>query len=576
MRPRFFVLVVAGYLLFALHEHFPARFELDFRLSAGFFKRRISNHQRNPPVRLLDNPGCVELRYGSQTIPNLFSVQSDVLYCRRLQTQFYFSRALLGTLADDDLFLACYFYHSCPGHFSIQKTPPSFRGCFIAIHVQMYFFTSIAKNYIPKARVLAKSLKKFHPDYKFGVVLCDELPKDFDLKNEPFDDLFLLKDLNLPVENLKQWIFKHTIVELCTAVKGQVFLKLFTEKYDDKIIYLDPDMVVLSDIGELSKLMDTHNIILTPHITEPEETKEAIIDNEILSGLLNGIYNLGFLAVKNNEEGMRFMKWWRDRLMDFCYDDVNSGLFTDQRWVDFAPVFFDGVHILKDKTYNVATWNIAQRKVISGQNSALSIDGEPMKIFHFSGFDSGAQEFMLKKYCKDKPLFDLREWYLNELIKNGQNTFGKELPAYALYSNKKIITKHQRFLYRNRDDLMEAFPDPFVNYIDWYEEKILLKNTPVNLEYFIQAIPNKKTSAELRECLAMRENIEAVNNFLGKISDQDMNFINSIIEIPNLKTTIESLRQDIVDIKQSISYRIGMYVTFVFRYFYELGKKHVK
>lgn len=368
----------------------------------------------------------------------------------------------------------------------------------------MYFFTSIAKNYIPKARVLAKSLKKFHPDCKFGVVLCDELPKKFDLKNEPFDDLFLLKDLGLPVENLKQWIFKHTVIELCTAVKGQAFLKLFIEKYDDKIIYLDPDMVVLSDIGELSRLLDTHNVILTPHITEPEETKDAILNNEIFASLQHGIYNLGFLAVKNCREGIRFAKWWRDRLIEYCYDDVEFGLFTDQRWMDFAPAFFDGVYILKDKTYNVATWNLTHRKVTKLQDGSLGIEGKPIKIYHFSGFDSGAQEIMLKKFCNDAPLYDLREWYIDEQKKNGQQTIGREPNEYGYYSNGAEISREHRYLYRKREDLMEAFPNPDIDYFEWYKNNIGRdrSNSKVlsltNIKRFLIALHNEKTGVVLR------------------------------------------------------------------------------
>ena len=32
-------------------------------------------------------------------------------------------------------------------------------------------FTSVANNYIPKARILAESLKKFHPDWYFILLI---------------------------------------------------------------------------------------------------------------------------------------------------------------------------------------------------------------------------------------------------------------------------------------------------------------------------------------------------------------------------------------------------------------------
>ena len=62
----------------------------------------------------------------------------------------------------------------------------------------MLVYTSITKSYLPKARVLVKSVKKFHPDWKFVLLFSDELPAGFDLKNEPFDEILTIELLGLP------------------------------------------------------------------------------------------------------------------------------------------------------------------------------------------------------------------------------------------------------------------------------------------------------------------------------------------------------------------------------------------
>ena len=358
----------------------------------------------------------------------------------------------------------------------------------------MHYFTSITKNYLPKARVLAKSLKKVCPNAIFYLVISDDLPVDFNLSNEPFDEVISIKDLGLPVENLSQWIFMHSVVELCTAVKGQAFVKILTEKNADKVVYLDPDMAVLHNLNELEELLDKYDIILTPHQIDPETERAVIIDNEICS-LKHGIYNLGFLAIKNGQEGLRFSKWWRDRLVEFCYDDIPNGLFTDQRWADFTPAYFDKVLVLRDKTYNVATWNLSKRDVDSDINGKLTIDGSPIKIYHFSGFDSGAQEIMLKKYAKNKQLFDLRNWYIDQQDENGQKQLGKEPSIYQVYSNGEPITKDQRVLYRKREDLKKAFPNPDVDYLEWYKNDLMKhKDHSQNIDYSsVDELINSKT-----------------------------------------------------------------------------------
>lgn len=340
----------------------------------------------------------------------------------------------------------------------------------------MHFYTSININYLPKARVLANSIKKYCKNSTISLILSDKLPEDINIENEPFDEIINVRELNIPVENLDLWIFKHTVVELCTAVKGQALVN-FLERGYEKVIYLDPDIVVYNDLSEIEKLLDENSIILTPHQTIPENNNEDIIDNEICS-LKHGIYNFGFYAVKNSEQGLAFAKWWRDRLLEFCFDDIPNGLFTDQRWGDLVPAMFGEVCILKDPACNVSTWNLTNRKVEEVEGN-IFVNGSSLKFYHFSGFDSGAQEIMLKKFAKDnKILFKMRKWYIDEMSKAGQNIYGNVPSAYNFYDNGEKIQKHQREILRNRLDVINYFKDtdPHIveqnrSYYYWYKDE---------------------------------------------------------------------------------------------------------
>lgn len=339
----------------------------------------------------------------------------------------------------------------------------------------MHFFTSITTNYLPKARVLARSVKKHNPDAVFHLVLSDELPANFDISKEPFDSLLFPQDLG--IENFESWVFKHAVVELCTAVKGAVFLKIFTDYNAEKVVYLDPDIVVFHNLNELSAILDHNSIVLTPHLITQESTAEAILDNEICS-LKHGIYNLGFLGVRGSEAGLTFIKWWRDRLLDYCYDDIPNGLFTDQRWIDLAPAMFEDVFILRNKTYNVATWNISQRQVKKEKDGILTIDNSPIKFYHFSGFDSGSCDVMLGRYGRgNQALLELCNWYLQAIDEEGQQEIGKTPCIYSFYSNGELITKQQRELYRSRADVSRTFLNPSLItadkhcYYHWYQSE---------------------------------------------------------------------------------------------------------
>lgn len=339
-------------------------------------------------------------------------------------------------------------------------------------HQNVHVFTSITSNYLPKARVLAESVKRHAPTAQFHLMLSDAPPEDFDLEAEPFDYLIGLEDL--PIEHPAQWAFGHTVVELCTAVKGFTFQHLLTRCGAEKAFYFDPDMVVFDRLDELIERLDRHSILLTPHQCEPEETLEAIADNEIAS-LKHGVFNLGFLGVRNSQEGRRFIDWWASRLKYFCRDAIGDGLFTDQRWVDLAPCFFEDIEIMRDAGFNVATWNLSHRRVTGSIEQGVRINDERLGFYHFSGFDSGAQALMLGKYGEgNRTLHELRDWYIQACEKAGQSALGKRPARHANYADGTPITKPERELYRLREDLRSAFPDPYTTapagncYRDWY------------------------------------------------------------------------------------------------------------
>lgn len=324
----------------------------------------------------------------------------------------------------------------------------------------MHFFTSITTSYLPKARVLAKTLKQHNKDAIMHLVVSDDLPDSFDIKKEPFDYVWYAEDF-IKQDNNKKWFFSHTVVELCTAVKGAAALHILKQTKADKLVYLDPDIGVFDDLTPLSKMLDKNSLLLTPHQIEPAVSMRGIIDEEICS-LMYGIYNFGFFAVKNDDSGLKFLNWWNSRLMDFCYDDIPHGLFTDQKWGDMIPALFDFVHIIHDPAYNVATWNLATRKVTGNEKDGWFVNGKPLRFYHFTGFDSGAHRIMLAQHAKETdPVWKLSLMYEKMMYENGQAELGKTVFKYGFYENGKKIDKQDRILFRKNLHIYNRFENPF-------------------------------------------------------------------------------------------------------------------
>jgi hypothetical protein len=185
--------------------------------------------------------------------------------------------------------------------------------------------------------------------------------------------------------------------------------------------------------------------------------------------LKHGIFNLGFIGVTRSDEGMRFAHWWGERTYALCRADVPNGLFTDQKWVNFAPVFFDGVAIVKSPRHNVATWNLTTRTMTGHFAGGFFIDDEPLGFYHFTGFDSGAHRIMaIKNATRNAAVRELIAWYAREIEVADNDPVSRTPWAFGRYSDGTTIEAWQRRLYRDRADLHDAFPDPFdAKYLEW-------------------------------------------------------------------------------------------------------------
>lgn len=334
---------------------------------------------------------------------------------------------------------------------------PFDAGC--AVSASLHIFTSAAVNYLPKVRTLCHSLRRQHPEATIHLALADERPPWLSTNGEPFDSIIELHQLG--IECWRGWAFKHTIVELSTAIKPFVLKHLLDLPGCETVLYFDPDMVLFSRVDDILGVLRHANLALTPHQNKPEQTIDAVIDNEIGS-LKWGIFNMGFLGVRNSPESTRFAEWWAARTYHFCRAEVHNGLFTDQKWINHVPVFFDGVAIIKSSRHNVATWNLTTRHMTGSAANGFLVDGEPLGFYHFTGFDSGAHRIMaLKNACGNASVQELIAWYETETAPARDDPVTRWPWAFARFSDGTPIDPAHRRLYRERGDLQSVYPDPF-------------------------------------------------------------------------------------------------------------------
>lgn len=319
----------------------------------------------------------------------------------------------------------------------------------------MIFFTSICANYLPKAMVLAESVKRECNDAYFVLCLAEREAPAAATGFLHFDEIVLAADAGWD-DDFDRFIFRHSIVEASTAVKAQFMLDLLRRHPDEsKFVYLDPDVFVYSAFEELERMLDISTIVLCPHLLRPGN-----IDMEI-SSLAHGCYNLGFLAVRRSRNALDFLAWWAERLFRFCHDDIPRGIFTDQRWIDLAPCFFD-VTVLKHHGYDFATWSLlgSDLREVDGR---YMVNGDPLRFIHFSGLDSGTIDKAIGWWLGEdnrETFVALYEAYKEQLAAHGQATLGNAPWSYSNYADGRRIGRDARTAYRD-EKLWQLIPQPF-------------------------------------------------------------------------------------------------------------------
>lgn len=242
-------------------------------------------------------------------------------------------------------------------------------------------FTVCNIAYLPKALVLAETIYKFNNE-KLKIYLFDR-KTDMDLSKYEADIIWI-EDLEIP--NLYQLAFKYDIVEFSTSLKPYITLILL-EKYK-KVLFFDPDVCTYNPINSILDDLKNHSVILTPHYTTPISDHKKNGWNNDLGMMRFGSFNLGFYAVKDSLQGIEFITWWSDRCMELCYMESQFGLSTDQKWITIAPALFQDIYISFNLGYNVAPWNVFERKIErTGYDNYIVNDLYPLIFFHFSNFN---------------------------------------------------------------------------------------------------------------------------------------------------------------------------------------------
>ncbi|MGV3528461.1 MAG: hypothetical protein ACO1OO_06185 [Flavisolibacter sp.] len=294
--------------------------------------------------------------------------------------------------------------------------------------------TTCAANHLAQAKSLGESLLRHNPDYQFIIGLADKV--DGRIPESYWAPFRLIEAEALNIPEFSEMQHRYNLLELNCALKS-FFLDYVMETFDPEMLFfMDSDMLVFNSFAYLEDRLKQHSILLTPHITSPfPQDGNRPQEKDILK---TGIYNAGFLGLKNDSNSHQFLKWWKSRMVDQCYERPKEGLNVDQNWLNLVPLYFKSVDILNHPGCNVAYWNLHERSLIKS-DERFTVNSQLLLFFHYSGYSLQQPQALSRHQDRvevSEALKELLSIYQKELVKNNHEELLKLKPYYGRQKKK--------------------------------------------------------------------------------------------------------------------------------------------
>lgn len=328
----------------------------------------------------------------------------------------------------------------------------------------IHIFTITARNYLSLALTLGQSVARHHPEARFTICVADGIDGVAMNYEHPGHGLLDARAV-LPHDVFEDTAFKYNITEFCTSFKPAVFKHIFATEADiDLVYYLDPDTHLYARLDPITAGSLHKTLYLAPHLIDCRVADDHPYPE--FKHLWEGIFNLGFCALRRTPAMPTVLDWWDARLREYCYADQMDGLHTDQKWMDYAPVFFhDDLQVVRHFGVNVAHWNLSERP-LHLRDGIYHAGADELIFFHFSGF-----EFKGNSLTKHVPpmhqdsfatplLLSFAQAYREAVHANGYEEFLATPYAFASFSDGTPVTAFHRRVYRELTKKTH-FPAPF-------------------------------------------------------------------------------------------------------------------
>lgn len=237
-----------------------------------------------------------------------------------------------------------------------------------------HFCTLFDRNYAARGLALHRSLMRHCDDFVLHILCLDAATREALAALSPArTELIDLEALERWDSGLREARGNRSALEFYFTCKP-VLLDYLIQRHPQtgRVDYLDADLGFFADPALLDGEVAGSPVALSPHrFSERNMTRSQY-----------GIFNAGWLSVGTDEEGRRFIAWWRALCLEWSGMVVEETRFGDQKYLDRVPALFPQAIALRHPGANLAPWNIDRCRV-EMTPEGIAVDGKPLVFFHF-------------------------------------------------------------------------------------------------------------------------------------------------------------------------------------------------
>ncbi len=241
--------------------------------------------------------------------------------------------------------------------------------------MKRHFCTYFDHNYLPRGLALYRSLQAQCPDFTLWVLcLDDEAHALLSRLALPGVEAIALAEFEAGDDELLRAKAGRSLIEYYFTCTPSLPLYIFAHWPDvDQLTYLDADLYFFASPEALFAEIGDASIALISHRFPPNAQAQA---DQF------GIYNVGWLTFRHDENGLACLHRWRGQTIAWCSDTTANGQFGDQKYLDDWPESFENVHIIQHTGANAGPWNLPTHP-ITQRGGQVWIGDDPLIFFHF-------------------------------------------------------------------------------------------------------------------------------------------------------------------------------------------------